>query len=127
MTEDASFGRVLKARRRRLDLTQDELAKQVGYSVITIRKIEADERRPSRPLAERLALVLDVPADERAGFITLARTEPGWAARPQPRHTVTASRSRARTPTNLPAPLTRLVGRDDETDAVVRILDDDAV
>jgi adenylate cyclase len=35
-----------------MDLTQDVLAQQVGCSVFTIRKIERDERRPSRQIAE---------------------------------------------------------------------------
>jgi transcriptional regulator with XRE-family HTH domain len=50
-----SFGLWLKERRRLLDLTQTDLANGVGCSVVTIRKIEADERRPSRQIAELLA------------------------------------------------------------------------
>jgi len=76
MDIDTSFGRWLRAHRRALDLTQDDLARQVGCSVETIRKIEADERRPSRLLAERLAASLRITVDERAEIITLARAEP---------------------------------------------------
>ena len=74
MDIETSFGRWLHARRRALDLTQDDLAQQVGCSVVTIRKIEADERRPSRQIAERLAACLMVAADQRAAVITLARS-----------------------------------------------------
>lgn len=47
MAAVATFGQVIKHRRRALDMTQRDLANQVGYSVITIRKVETDERRPS--------------------------------------------------------------------------------
>ena len=73
MDLETSFGRWIRTRRRALDLTQDDLARQVGCSVETIRKIEADERRPSRQIAERLANCLKIPAEERAAIITLAR------------------------------------------------------
>jgi len=60
MTGTASFGRWRKLRRLALDVTQVELGQLVGCSAMTIRKIEADERRPSRQLAERLAQHLDI-------------------------------------------------------------------
>src|SRR5262249_14875586 len=41
----------------------------------TIRKIEADERRPSRQIAELLADVLAIAAGERAAFLQAARAE----------------------------------------------------
>ncbi len=55
MSAGSSFGRWLSSRRHLLDLTQEELAQQVGCSVVTIRKLEADERRPSKEIAARLA------------------------------------------------------------------------
>ena len=57
-----SFGYWLRRRRKALDLTQEALAQRVSCSGFTIRKIEADERRPSRQLADRLAAVLAIPA-----------------------------------------------------------------
>ena len=54
MAETKSFGEWLRHRRREIDLTQDELARQVGCSRITVRKIEADQMRPSKQLAELL-------------------------------------------------------------------------
>ncbi len=62
-------------RRRALDLTREALAQQVGCAVVTIRKIETDERRPSRQVAERLAECSQVPAEERAAFLQAARAE----------------------------------------------------
>ena len=70
-----SFGNLIKEHRRVRDLTQAELARRVGCATITIRKIEADTLRPSVQIAERLAVVLDIPLDERAAFIRLARTD----------------------------------------------------
>ena len=68
-----SFGYWLRRRRKALDLTQEALAQRVSCSGFSIRKIEADERRPSRPLAERLAAALAVPDDERRDFLDAAR------------------------------------------------------
>ena len=68
-----SFGYWLRRRRKALDLTQEALAQQVCCSGFTIRKIEADERRPSRRLAERLATSLAVPEEERCDFLDAAR------------------------------------------------------
>src|SRR5689334_8184414 len=68
-----SFGYWLRRRRRALDLTQEELARTVACSRFAIRKIEADERRPSRRLAERLADKLAIPPQEREAFLNAAR------------------------------------------------------
>src|SRR5436305_1054693 len=73
MKLNGSFGHWLAQRRKALDLTQAELAAQVGCAVITIRKIEQDVRRPSKQIAESLADVLAVSLDDRAAFVTFAR------------------------------------------------------
>jgi transcriptional regulator with XRE-family HTH domain/tetratricopeptide (TPR) repeat protein len=72
-----SFGYWLRRRRKALDLTQERLADAVSCSRFTIRKIEAEERRPSRGLAERLARTLAVAPAEREAFLAAA-----LAARP---------------------------------------------
>jgi tetratricopeptide (TPR) repeat protein/transcriptional regulator with XRE-family HTH domain len=68
-----SFGYWLRRRRKALDLTQQALAQRVFCSGFTIRKIEADERRPSRWLADRLAAALAIPEAERRDFLDAAR------------------------------------------------------
>ena len=68
-----SFGYWLRRRRKALDLTQDALAQKVSCSQAAIKKIEAEERRPSRGLAQRLAEQLAIPAQERAAFLQAAR------------------------------------------------------
>jgi transcriptional regulator with XRE-family HTH domain len=75
-----SFGYWIRRRRKALDLTQGELAHRVGCAVVTLRKIEADERRPSRQMADRLAQCLALLAEEKNLFQAVAAGErpPGW-------------------------------------------------
>src|SRR5262249_48561922 len=73
MKFDGSFGQWLKQRRKGLDLTQQELADQISYSVTAIRKIERDIGRPSKHMAERLADVLAVSLEDRPAFVNFAR------------------------------------------------------
>jgi WD40 repeat protein/serine/threonine protein kinase/DNA-binding XRE family transcriptional regulator len=75
MSQIESFGQAVRIRRRELGLTQDELAHRVGCAPITLRKIEHDDLRPSVQVAERLAMALNIPLEERAAFVRLARTE----------------------------------------------------
>jgi predicted ATPase/transcriptional regulator with XRE-family HTH domain len=84
MDGEPTFGAWLKSRRRQLDLTQKGLAHLVGCSVGTIRKMEVDERRPSRQLAGLLAQHLDIPSDQHETFIAFARSEPYIAKTPHP-------------------------------------------
>src|SRR5262245_61014977 len=77
MHEHASFGAWIQRRRRALDLTQAELAERVGCALGTVRKIELDERRPSKQIAARLADQLQLPSEELAVFLKAARAEVG--------------------------------------------------
>ncbi|MFL5805651.1 MAG: ATP-binding protein [Roseiflexaceae bacterium] len=110
MDGSASFGYWLRRRRKALDLTQDELARRVGCSEVTIRKIEADERRPSRQIAERLADLLEIAPLARAAFLKAARAELSADQLAAPTSDVDQA-PRAAPATNLPAPPTPLVGR----------------
>lgn len=74
MQTELAFGNRIRNRRRELDLTQDELARRVGCAAITIRKIEAEDARPSVQIAERLAMALSIPTGENAAFIRQARS-----------------------------------------------------
>lgn len=73
MDTRTAFGEWLRQRRKLLDLTQQELADQVGCSSVTVRKLEAGERKPSQQLAANLAMSLQVPDREREAFIRFAR------------------------------------------------------
>src|SRR4051812_31982965 len=77
MDEATSFGQELKQCRTVMHLTREALARQVNCAVITLRRIEADELRPSRQLAELLASALELPLSERTDFVRLARATGG--------------------------------------------------
>src|SRR5262245_21766013 len=75
MGEIFSFGMWVRRRRKALDLTQDALARRVGCALSMIRKIEADERKPSRQVAALLANALELLPTEREPFLQAARAE----------------------------------------------------
>src|SRR5690348_14647120 len=107
MDHAATFGSWLTLYRQSLHLQRAELAIRIGCAVVTLRKIEADERRPSREMAERLADTLAIPPQWRDVFIRVARGELPVARLALPQTTAPAS-------TNLPAPTTALAGRERE-------------
>lgn len=123
---DYSFGIWVRRRRKSLDLTQGELAQRVGCSPSLIFKIESDERRPSRQIAELLAQHLEIPPDQRDLFLKIARQEqaidrletfpplPG----PEPASVSNPSRS------PLPVPPNPLIGREFEHAEIVRLIQD---
>lgn len=124
MGELYSFGAWVRRRRRALDLTQEELAQRVSCSIVTIRRIEADERRPSRQLAARLADYLEIPQEERAAFIKVARAERAvdritGLDRPQQMSPVDTLEHHRH---SLPAQTTPLIGREVEVRAVCDLL-----
>jgi predicted ATPase/DNA-binding XRE family transcriptional regulator len=104
MEHDASFGRWLTLRRQAVHVQRTELAARIGCAVVTLQKIEVDERRPSRQIAERLAEQLAIPPHERETFIRVARGELPVDRLVLPRPTVAGL-------TNLPRPTTVLAGR----------------
>jgi predicted ATPase/transcriptional regulator with XRE-family HTH domain/Tfp pilus assembly protein PilF len=122
------FGEWLKDRRKKLDLTQAELAQRAGCSVPALRKIEAGERRPSKQLAGLLARSLEIPSEDQTTFIKVARGElnverlfpyalpPHFgyepASKPHP------------SPGNLPGMLTPFLGRGPELAAIGQLLRD---
>jgi transcriptional regulator with XRE-family HTH domain len=79
MDDIVSFGYWVRRRRKAMDLTQVALAQRVGCAVVTIKKIERDERRPSREMADLLADNLAIPDGERDTFVRMARGTPSSA------------------------------------------------
>ncbi len=73
-----TFGEWVKWRRRTLGLTQKELAYAVGYALVTLRKVEADELRPSAEMAKKLAAALLVEPHLQPDFVRFARDEALW-------------------------------------------------
>jgi len=76
MASNTSFGTWVQQQRKRLDLTQADLAKQVGCALVTLKKIEQDARRPSRDLARLLAEALHIPVEAQEYFVAVARGQP---------------------------------------------------
>lgn len=109
-----------------MDLTQQELAQKVGCSLATIVKIEADERRPSRQIADLLALHLEIQPEERERFLKVARQEKSTTSLDVISPPVLESSERAVvTPprhSHLPVSPTPLVGREHELDIIPKQL-----
>lgn len=130
---ELSFGVWLRQRRKALALTQAEVARHAGCTAATIRKLEADERKPSWQLAELLATALAVPDEQRMTFLHAARQVQALSQLTQapsvassltitPLVTPSSQSSPRQPPQHLPAPMTSLVDRIHDTATVVRLL-----
>ena len=119
-----SFGDWLKARRKALDLTQEELSARAGCSVFALRKIESGERRPSKQLAGLLAAALEIPEADRPTFIRIARGDLTLERVASISDSKPASDSSEPAPHHLPLPPTPLLGRDPELAAMDRIFNE---
>ena len=108
MLEPISFGVWLRQKRRALDLTQKALADQVGCAEITVRRMEADEYKPSNELARLVLEKLGIPEAERTAWVHYAR---GLGEYPE----VHPSPLREHK-TNLPISLTSFIGREKDVE-----------
>jgi len=119
------FGEWVKRRRKALDLTQEDLAQRAGCSKHALRKIESGERKPSKQLAELLAISLDIPSEEKQTFIKVARGVMNLERLPPPSSdSLFASMVDLLPPPSsgrLPLQVTSLVGRDTELTAMERL------
>lgn len=127
--DELSFGAWVRQRRRELDLTQAELAARLFCAKGTVRRLEADDLRPSKQLAEQIAAVLAVPEEQRAAFVAFARAgaqdgPPDDFVRTYqetlPSPASPAARTARRYP--LPSPATPLLGRTHTVEAAVELL-----
>jgi predicted ATPase/DNA-binding XRE family transcriptional regulator len=112
MPETISFGTWLRQHRRALDLTQKALANQVGCAEITVRRMEADEYKPSNELALVLFEKLGIPESKRPQWVRFARGVSEY-----PNLHASSSQSREQK-TNLPIPLTSFIGREKEVERI---------
>ena len=121
MTASPSFGTLLRQLRKRVGMTQSDLAAAVGYSVSFVSDLEQNRRLPA------VAVILQqfVPAlglQEEAGFAAHLVELAAQARGERPPPTVTVQRSTQLVVTDtftfqsshLPAPPTQLIGRDQE-------------
>ncbi|HSL42842.1 MAG TPA: tetratricopeptide repeat protein [Anaerolineales bacterium] len=110
---EVSFGEWLKRRRRGMGLTQQQLAARINYSTIALKKIEAEERRPSPEIVERLAEFFDIPTHEREKFQRFARGDGQSAPASESEDTPWRDLS-IFSRTNLPFQLSSFIGRSKE-------------
>src|SRR5919109_3276997 len=103
ISEDLSFGEWLRQRRHILDLTQQELADQVGCARITLRGIESGALKPSKELAQILLEKLGIPPEEHEGWLRFARGLAGFPER-------SGASITDKSVTNLPTLLTSFIG-----------------
>src|SRR5688500_17902356 len=125
MQNTVTFGQWVKQRRKTLNMTQAELSRLVVCSKVMIIKIEADKRRPSIKVARLLARYLKISPQDRPTFIRLARPQ----LSPEQVDEITGPYVQSisdglirRRVTNLPAPLTPLIGRAEEVAATCTLL-----
>ena len=79
--EQRTFGHVLRERRRKLDLTQQEVARRIKTSTPYVGHLEAGKRHPSDKVIGRLAEVLGLERRElfflaNPAALELVRAEP---------------------------------------------------
>ena len=117
METETTFGVWLRQQRRERDWTQAELAQRVGYSLATIRKLERDELRPSKHLAQQLAYGLDVAVTYHASLVSFARSTPAPGLESDLESIHAHRRS------NLPSQLTLFFGRTDEIAELTQLHD----
>jgi predicted ATPase/transcriptional regulator with XRE-family HTH domain len=117
MVAEVSFGEWLKRQRKSIGHTQQQLALQLSCSTITLRKIEAEERRPSAQIALRLADIFNIPHPEQTAFVRFARGD--WKSAPIEQKQATPwQKSTPTASSNLPAALTTLIGREADIELV---------
>lgn len=123
MAGEPSFGQWLQQRRKALDLTQEELGRRVACSTDYIRHLEAERRRPSKEVVERLAIILQIADVDRRAFLRFARGEASQIPSSGSRTTPSLPwQQSAPSPTPLPVPPTPLIGREQEVSAVCALL-----
>ncbi len=113
---DDAFGARLRRAREAAGLAQEELAARAGLSLNTVGGLErGDHRRPYQATIRALAAALGLTAAER----TALTAAPPTRGRPAP--------APETAPSGLPAPLSPLIGRDDEVAAVAALLREDGI
>ncbi|MGI8854917.1 MAG: ATP-binding protein [Thermomicrobiales bacterium] len=114
-----SFGDLLRRFRLAAELTQETLAERAGISARAISDLERGvKKRPQRETVRLLADALALPGEERDLFERAAR---GHTAAHAPLHAINPP------PTNLPAPTTPLIGRADDSVAILALMRRDDV
>ena len=98
----------------------------MGCSLATVVKIESDERRPSRQIAQLFAEHLEIPRDQQALFLKIARQEKPVDSLEDISSLSSLQPAPVSQPLrpHLPQPLTTLIGREPELRAIIQQLQD---
>ena len=118
MVGENSFGGWLSKRRKSLGLTQKQLASQIHCATITLRKIEAEQRKPSLQIAERLAQILFIPGNEQNRFLDFARGD-GRSGSTSEWRNFPSHLDSSQPIFKIPTPLTALIGREQELSTII--------
>lgn len=117
--DQSAFGEVLRRLRSAASFSQEELAERAGLSRAGISDLERGSRRyPRLETVRMLADALALPDDERAALVAAARPAILRPRGPEPLPVALGG---------LPAPLTRLIGREAELRALQAMLRDDDI
>lgn len=121
-----SFGVWLSKRRKSLGLTQNQFARQANCATITLRKIEAEQRRPSVQIAKSFARILLIPKDEQDAFLRFARGN--WQSVPE----IDVKNFPWQSPglffrSHIPAALTTMIDREQEVSEVKEFIQDENI
>lgn len=112
MTE-TSFGDLLRRHRLAASLTQEALAERAGLSARGISDLERGARElPRKETLRQLLQALDLTTADRAALIAAARRPPLLVSRAMP----------ANRRVGLPVPMTPLIGREADIEAVAALL-----
>ncbi len=124
MEDTATFGQWVKQRRKALNFTQAELGNLAFCSAVMIKKIEANQRRPSIQVAKLLARYLKIAPKDYATFLSLARPDlsPEQIDEILTTYEYTPRQPAARRINNLPVPMTPLIGRTQEVQDICGLL-----
>jgi predicted ATPase/transcriptional regulator with XRE-family HTH domain len=118
---EISFGEWLKRRRKGMGLTQRQLAARINCSTIMLKKVEAEERRPSAQIVERLAEIFNISPSEQIKFLHFARGD--WKSAPPSQSEELPWHVSGITPrSNLPTPLTSFIGREKDLKEILGLL-----
>ncbi|MBI5943592.1 MAG: tetratricopeptide repeat protein [Chloroflexi bacterium] len=113
--EKNGFGQWLRQQRRALDLTQQDLADQVGCARVTLRKIENGKLKPSKDLAHILLEKVGISEPGSMEWLSFARglaDQPAKSTIPFP---ITLRN-------NLPVSMTTFIGREKEQTDVINLI-----
>jgi predicted ATPase/transcriptional regulator with XRE-family HTH domain len=104
-----------------MGLTQRQLAAQISCSTVMLKKVEAEERRPSVQIVERLAEIFNISPIEHVNFLHFARGD--WKSAPASNSEELPWRASGTAPrSNLPTPLTSFIGRQKELKEISGLL-----